>query len=98
MDFEEKIDAMRTTLELAVHDIEANRVATAELRSAIRDLHGVVQEQQQSIREQQQSFREQRFLAEADRENISQLRVIAAQLVVVAQAHDARLNSIEKRI
>ena len=32
MDFEEKIDAMRTTLELAMHDIEAERANIQELR------------------------------------------------------------------
>jgi hypothetical protein len=34
MDFEEKIDAMRTTLELATHDIEALRESIGELRDA----------------------------------------------------------------
>ena len=32
MSFEEKIDAMRMTLELAMHDIEAQRAAIQELR------------------------------------------------------------------
>jgi hypothetical protein len=32
MDFEEKIDAMRTTLELAIHDIEGQRASIQELR------------------------------------------------------------------
>jgi len=31
-DFKEKIDAMRMTLELAIHDIEAQRVSIQELR------------------------------------------------------------------
>ena len=31
-DFKEKIDAMRTTLELAMHDIEAERTSIRELR------------------------------------------------------------------
>ena len=34
MDFEEKIDAMRTTLELATHDIEGLRASIRELRDA----------------------------------------------------------------
>jgi hypothetical protein len=34
MDFEEKIDAMRMTLELATHDIEALRGRIEELRTA----------------------------------------------------------------
>ncbi len=34
MDFEEKIDAMRMTLELAIHDIEAQRVAIEAQRAA----------------------------------------------------------------
>jgi hypothetical protein len=38
MDFEEKIDAMRMTLELAIHDIEAQRADTESLRGSIREL------------------------------------------------------------
>jgi hypothetical protein len=34
MNFEEKIDAMRMTLELAIHDIEAQRASIEELRLA----------------------------------------------------------------
>jgi chromosome segregation ATPase len=39
MDFEEKIDAMRTTLELASHDIEGLRANIAADRANIAELH-----------------------------------------------------------
>jgi hypothetical protein len=38
MDFEEKIDAMRMTLELATHDIEALRVSIRELHEVSANL------------------------------------------------------------
>ena len=38
MDFGEKMDAMRMNLELAIHDIEAQRADMATLRASIREL------------------------------------------------------------
>jgi hypothetical protein len=43
MDFEEKIDAMRTTLELAIHDIEAQRASIQELRMLSADQYENIQ-------------------------------------------------------
>jgi hypothetical protein len=43
MDFEEKIDAMRTTLELAIHDIEAQRAGIQELRMLSADQYENIQ-------------------------------------------------------
>ena len=38
MDFEEKMDAMRTTLEFASHDIESLRESFEAQRESIREL------------------------------------------------------------
>jgi hypothetical protein len=38
MNFEEKIDAMRMTLELAIHDIEAQRASIDAQRASIQEL------------------------------------------------------------
>jgi hypothetical protein len=50
MNFDEKIDAMRMTLELAIHDNEAQRASLQELRElaaldrdAIHELVGITQ-------------------------------------------------------
>jgi len=49
MDFEEKIDAMRMTLELAIHDIEAQRADTEVLRASIEVLRAASASQHENI-------------------------------------------------
>jgi uncharacterized protein YigA (DUF484 family) len=51
MDFEEKIDAMRTTLELAILDIEAQRAGIQELRASIQDLRMLSEHQHENIQD-----------------------------------------------
>jgi hypothetical protein len=51
MDFGEKIDAMRTTLELAILDIEAQRAGMQELRASIQDLRMLSEHQHESIQD-----------------------------------------------
>lgn len=91
MDFEEKIDAMRTTLELAIHDIEAQRTNTQEMRAAM-------QETRAAMRDVRISIQELRMLSQHQHESIQALMKISGELVQTVTVHDKRIGAIEGRI
>jgi chromosome segregation ATPase len=97
MDFEEKIDAMRMTLELAIHDIEAQRAAIQEQRAA-------VQEQRVAIQEQRVAIQEQRVATQALGANIAEvnensqvLMKACENLLKTAEIHERRITGLEGR-
>ncbi len=97
MNFEEKIDAMRTTLELAIHDIEAQRAGMQEVRASIQELRMVSERQHESIQELRGSVQELRMLSEHQHESIEGLMKISGELVQAVTLHDKRIGVIEGR-
>jgi hypothetical protein len=83
MDFEEKIDAMRTTLELAILDIEAQRAGMQEMHGAVQEIRGAIQEL--------------RMLSAAQHENIQGLMKISGDLVKVVDSHSSGIGALEGR-
>lgn len=105
MDFEEKIDAMRTTLELAIHDIEAQRTNTQEMRAAMQETRAAMQESRAAMQETRAamqdmriSIQELRMLSEHQHESIQALMKISGELVQTVTVHDKRIGAIEGRI
>lgn len=83
MDFEEKIDALRMNLELAFHDIEAQRARNEELRASIQELR--------------EGIHELRAASADQKESIQLLAKISGDLVTTAQAHERRISALEAR-
>ena len=90
MDFEEKIDAMRNTLELAILDIEAQRSSTQELRLLSENQH-------RSIEELRGSIQELRLVSESHGESIQGLLKISERLVHAVDSHSTRIGALEGR-
>ena len=90
MNFEEKIDAMRMTLELAIHDIEAQRASIDAQRASI-------EAQRASIEAMGVQIEGLRLVSTAQYESIQGLMTISAQLVQTAQAHEQRISGLEGR-
>jgi hypothetical protein len=104
MSFEEKIDAMRMTLELAMHDIEAQRAASEAERAAIQELRMLSASQRENI--QVLATASEALLKNAERQDkkadrhevdLEALKKISGDLVKTAQAHEQRIASIEGR-
>ena len=83
MDFEEKIDAMRMTLELAIHDIEAQRAS--------------IEAQRASIEAQSASIRELRDLSAHQLETARVLMSATENLLAQAHNHEQRITGLERR-
>ena len=98
MNFEEKIDAMRTTLELAILDIEAQRAGMQEMRAAIQELGAAMREERAAMREERAAIQELRMLSADQRESIQGLMKISGELVQTVTLHDKRIGAIEGRI
>lgn len=104
MDFEEKIGAMRTTLELAILDIEAQRAGTQELRAGIQELRIVSERQNEGIQELRGSFQELRgtlqelrMLSESQYGNVQSFIKVTGDLAALADSHERRISAIERR-
>ncbi len=98
MDFEEKIDAMRTTLELAIHDIEAKRAGMQEMHAAMQEVRISIEELRLLSAHQHESIQELRMMSEHQRESMQDLMKISGQLVQAATLHDRRIGAIEGRL
>lgn len=81
MNFEEKIDAMRTTLELAMLDLEALRGRTEALHERMEEQHANIE----SLR----------IASASQYDSIQGLMKITDQLVTVVRVHDGRLSRLE---
>jgi len=90
MDFEEKIDAMRMTLELAIHDIEAQRASIEAQRASI-------EAQRASIEAQSASIRELRDLSAHQLETARVLMSATENLLAQAHNHEQRITGLERR-
>jgi hypothetical protein len=90
-DFLEKMEAMRMTLELAVHDIEAQRVSTEELRVSIRELR----ENSAVLLKSTENLLTTAVVHQNDPEA---LKKMTGELARIADTHERRLNGIEGRI
>jgi hypothetical protein len=83
-EFLEKMDAMRMNLELAIHDIEAQRARFDAMGEKIEELRAGAQEL--------------RVASQSQYESIQALIKISGDLVRTAEIHEHRLNGIEGRI
>jgi chromosome segregation ATPase len=90
MDFEEKIDAMRMTLELAIHDIEAQRAAIQEQRAAVQEQRVAIQEQRVATQALGAN------IAEVN-ENSQVLMKACENLLKTAEIHERRITGLEGR-
>lgn len=91
MDFEEKIDAMRTTLELAMHDIEAQR---ANIEAMGVKIEGLYETSQVLLTATQNLV----TTANSHQDDLQALKKISAHLATLVDAHDRRIGAIEGRI
>ncbi len=73
MDFEEKIDAMRMTLELAIHDVEEQRAAIQELRATVTEVKDASAHQYESVQVQMKATENLLRTAERHEQRISGL-------------------------
>ena len=97
MSFEEKIDAMRMTLELAMHDIEAQRAAIHELRIASVNQRESLQVLATASEALLKSANRQEKNADRHEVDLRMLKKISGDLVKTAQAHEQRIAGLEGR-
>ena len=98
MNFEEKIDAMRTTPELAILDIEAQRAGMQDMRAAIQDLSAAMQDERAAMQEVRVSIQELRMISADQRGSIQALMKISGELVQTVTIHEKRIGAIEGRL
>jgi chromosome segregation ATPase len=91
MNFEEKIDAMRMTLELAIHDIEAQRASIEAQRASI-------EAQRANIDSLREGVRELRDASAHQYETVEVLIKSSGDLLVTAQSHERRISTLEHRV
>jgi hypothetical protein len=91
MDFEEKIDAMRTTLELAMHDIEAQR---ANIKAMGVKIEGLYETSQVLLKATQNLV----TTANSHQDDLQTLKKISGELVRTAESHEHRISGLEGRI
>jgi len=111
MNFEEKIDARRMTLGLAMHDNEAQHASIQALKAAIDSLRLVSASEAESIREpriasagQADDIRELtagiselRIFSAGHPDSIHGLMGISQNLVLSVQGHDGKIAKLERR-
>jgi hypothetical protein len=102
MSFEEKIDAMRMTLELAMHDIEAQRASIEIQRAAIQELRMLSASQHESF--QVLGAASEALLKNAARQDANAarqevdlgiLKKATSELLQTAQIHERRISGLE---
>jgi hypothetical protein len=97
MSFEEKIDAMRMTLELAMHDIEGQRAAIQELRMLSASQNEGIQVLATASEALLKNAERQDKNAERQEVDLRSLKKITGDLVKIADSHDRRIGAIEGR-
>ena len=98
MSFEEKIDAMRMTLELAMHDLEATGVKIEALRVASASQHENIQVLATASEALLKNADRQEKNADRQEEDLRLLKKITGDLVKIADSHDRRIGAIEGRV
>jgi hypothetical protein len=96
-DFKEKIDAMRMTLELAMHDIEAMGVKIEALRIASASQYESIQVLGTASEALLKNANRQEKNADRHDVDLRILKKISGDLVKTAQAHDRRIAGLEGR-
>jgi hypothetical protein len=97
MSFEEKIDAMRMTLELAMHDIEAMGVKIEALRIASATQYESIQVLGTASEALLKNADRQEKNANRQAVDLRILKKISGDLVKTAQAHEQRIAGLEGR-
>jgi dsDNA-specific endonuclease/ATPase MutS2 len=104
MDFEEKMDAIRMNLELAFHDIEAQRASIEAQRASIEAQRASIEAQRASIEAQRASIEaigvkidSLRAASASQYESIQVLMKSSGDLLATAQSHERRIQGLERR-
>ena len=97
MSFEEKMDAMRMTLELAMHDIEAIGVKIEALRVASASQYESIQVLSTASEALLKNADRQEKNADRQEVDLKALKKITADLVKIADSHNQRIGAIEGR-
>ena len=96
-DFKEKIDAMRMTLELAMHDIEAERVRIQELRMLSESQHESLQALGAASEALLKNASRQDANAARQEVDLGILKKATSELLQTAQIHERRISGLEGR-
>ena len=94
-DFKEKIDAMRMTLELAMHDIEAQRTAIQELRMLSESQHESFQALGAASEALLKNAARQDANAARQEVDLGILKKATSELLQTAQIHERRISGLE---
>jgi L-alanine-DL-glutamate epimerase-like enolase superfamily enzyme len=97
-DFKEKIDAMRMTLELAMHDIEGQRAAIQELRMLSASQNEGIQVLATASEALLKNADLQAKKADQQEIDLSILKKLSGELLQTAQIHERRIAGLEGRL
>jgi hypothetical protein len=98
MSFEEKIDAMRMTLELAMHDIEAQRAAIQDLRMLSANQYESIQALGAASETLLKNATRQDANAARQEVDLGVLKKATSELLQTAQIHERRIAGLEGRL